>query len=418
VAVSVVHTDKGRLTTCLADDRGSTVMCVFDEKGLGSVCFPSGNPRLVVTKAGWSLSEEGGDILQSGTWPNHPPVSPIELQITECFSARFLGRRENKISFSYGGEQHVFECGEQLKRTDTYLDHVVSRRDGRLELDVDAIRAGPQHVYSKPGPHSQVTIHPGLGALKTICKNLDKGSPFQEIISSMDEMQASVLRMRGSTGSASTSTFSDTGAMAALRASQGEPGVSSLGNTLDSTTALGSTLASTSGGSTLTMRRPAPKPYQSKRKALRSIPVSGFDAHMASSSSPDTISVICCMADWQPRCRKAMPVLKSLNYDLQRSDGLKEKFAPLTVDMVQMNVSEDSSFMKRFNIRMIPMYLVCHKGRLVHASNAMSLRADFLKELETAVEQAKRGAFMPEKFQFKATDNNLLQEFQSGKIFK
>jgi len=393
-------------------------MCVFDEKGLGSVCFPSGNPRLVVTKAGWSLSEEGGDILQSGTWPNHPPASPVELQITECFSARFVGRRENKISFSYGGEQHVFECGEQLKRTDSYLDHAVSRRDGRLELDVDAIRAGPQHVYSKPGPHSQVTIHPGLGALKTICKNLDKASPFQQIISSMDEMQASVHRMRGSTGSASTSTFSDTGAMAALRASQGEPGVSSSGNTQDSTMTLGSTLMSTSGGSALTMRRPAPKPYQSKRKALRSIPVSGFDAHMASSNSPDTISVICCMADWQPRCRKAMPVLKSLNYDLQHSNDLKEKFVPLTVDMVQMDVSEDSSFMKRFNIRMIPMYLVCHKGRLVHASNAMSLRADFLKELETAVDQAKRGAFMSEKFQFKATDNNLLQEFQSGNIFK
>ena len=144
--------------------------------------------------------------------------------------------------------------------------------------------------------------------------------------------------------------------------------------------------------------------------------MSGFDAHMASSNPPDALSVICCMADWQPQCRKAMPVLKSLNYDLHRSDGLKEKFAPLTVDMVQMDVSEDSSFMKRFNIRMIPMYLVCHKGRLVHASNAMSLRADFLNELQTAVAQAKRGAFMPEKFQFKATDNNLLQEFQRGNM--
>ena len=86
-----------------------------------------------------------------------------------------------------------------------------------------------------------------------------------------------------------------------------------------------------------------------------------------------------------------MPVLKSLNYDLQHNEELKGRFAPLAVEMVHMDVSEDNSFMKRFNIRMIPMYLVCHKGKLVYASNAMSLRNDFIKEMGVAVEQAKRG---------------------------
>tara|TARA_B100001094_G_C18001583_1_gene705467 strand:- start:90 stop:431 length:342 start_codon:yes stop_codon:yes gene_type:complete len=113
-----------------------------------------------------------------------------------------------------------------------------------------------------------------------------------------------------------------------------------------------------------------------------------------------------------------LPVLKSLNYDLQHNEELKGSFAPLAVEIVHMDVSEDNSFMKRFNIRMIPMYLVCHKGKLVYASNAMSLRNDFIKEMGVAVEQAKRGTFMSETFQFKATDNNLLQEFQNGAIFK
>ena len=98
VAVNVVATEEGRLTTCLADDDTGAVLCLFDGNGRGSTCFPSGSPQLVVSSKGWSLSDQQGNIIKNDEWP-HPPASKIELQLDEHFSVCFVDRGDNKIFY-------------------------------------------------------------------------------------------------------------------------------------------------------------------------------------------------------------------------------------------------------------------------------------------------------------------------------
>lgn len=69
---------------------------------------------------------------------------------------------------------HPTQCGEKLRRTEPYTNKVTNRRpNGKLDLDVEAIRQRQKDVeasgglsgslYVPPGPHRFQTEHPGLG---------------------------------------------------------------------------------------------------------------------------------------------------------------------------------------------------------------------------------------------------------------
>ena len=382
VAVNVVATEEGRLTTCLADDDTGAVLCLFDGNGRGSTCFPSGSPQLVVSSKGWSLSDQQGNIIKNDEWP-HPPASKIELQLDEHFSVCFVDRGDNKIFYvDFEGTRHVLQCGEQFKRTSSHLDKVVGRVGGKLELDIKAIRKEPT-IYVPPGPHSKVTIRPGLGALKGICQKLDKESGVQGIIAEMDELQARV------------------GKMATLK----------LDETISHrTTALESTTAALRSS----IERPKPKPYTSRRERLRSVRATDLDAYVSSSDHAGNLTIVCCVADWQPVCRKLLPALQGIKYRLTNDPEFKALFHPYRIDIVKVDVTD--SLMKRYNILMIPMCLVFFQGKLLHWSNDLGSKDTFVAEMTQASTLAAKQVFLPTNFKFSPADNSLFKTFSKGSL--
>lgn len=88
------------------------------------------------------------------------------------------------------------QCGEDLKRCDTYLDKVTGvLPGGKLEMDIQAIRMRQDDVgslYVPPGPHHTVTHSPGVGILKTLLATLDKQCELCQVIEDMDTTQRRV----------------------------------------------------------------------------------------------------------------------------------------------------------------------------------------------------------------------------------
>ncbi|RHY26656.1 hypothetical protein DYB32_007421 [Aphanomyces invadans] len=68
-----------------------------------------------------------------------PPSDPIVIQLNESLTFKFVDRKHIAVKFVSVGVSVVFECGERLKRDDTYLQHSTKIQHGaqRGKLLVD-----------------------------------------------------------------------------------------------------------------------------------------------------------------------------------------------------------------------------------------------------------------------------------------
>ncbi|RHY00324.1 hypothetical protein DYB28_003553 [Aphanomyces astaci] len=85
--------------------------------------------KLVLTKDNAILSDAKDDIVKTWRWnPNAqnagtPPTDPIVIQLNECLTFKFMDRKHILVKFVNTGVSLEFQCGERLKRDDTYLQH-------------------------------------------------------------------------------------------------------------------------------------------------------------------------------------------------------------------------------------------------------------------------------------------------------
>ncbi|ETW03736.1 hypothetical protein, variant 1 [Aphanomyces invadans] len=127
-----------------ANNRSKVLLCSIDEHVVGMAGRPDGT-KLVLTKDSAILSNATNDIVKTWRWnPNAqnagtPPSDPIVIQLNESLTFKFVDRKHIAVKFVSVGVSVVFECGERLKRDDTYLQHSTKIQHGaqRGKLLVD-----------------------------------------------------------------------------------------------------------------------------------------------------------------------------------------------------------------------------------------------------------------------------------------
>ncbi len=133
------------------------------------------------------------DTPSSLTPPPHPrPIPPLpkrRLAVTEHIKFRFKDKQNILATFSCDDCVKEWQCGEALRRSEPYTSKVVStRQDGKLELDVGAIRQRQQQVgslYVPPGPHHVETERPGIGTLKKALRTMDPSSKLSSTVNDL-----------------------------------------------------------------------------------------------------------------------------------------------------------------------------------------------------------------------------------------
>ncbi|KAF0714783.1 Aste57867_3689 [Aphanomyces stellatus] len=169
------------------DSRTKLLLCSIDEH-VGSAGRPDGT-KLVLTKDGAILSDAKHDIIKTWRWDVHaqnagtPPSEPITIQLNECVTFKFVTRKHIVVKFVNTGVSLEFQCGEKLKRDDTYLQHSqrISHGPQRGKLLVDThhptliqrqkqIEVASLEKRSKQHPRSQDLSH---AQIKQVVQSLE-----------------------------------------------------------------------------------------------------------------------------------------------------------------------------------------------------------------------------------------------------
>ena len=176
------------------------MLASFDFKGTGYINYANGQPWVIIKASGWSVSDASGTIVERGS---HPRVgAPLECQVTEDLRIDFFDSKRIRARFQTSDVDRTFECGATSKRADSHLDGVLSRRKGKLELDVTAIRARVAeqgNLYVTVGPHgvgSAPTLPSGTGNIALrIATLVDPASAVLPITESLHETAQRVARV-------------------------------------------------------------------------------------------------------------------------------------------------------------------------------------------------------------------------------
>jgi len=403
IAVNVTETIKGKLSMFCADSDKVRALANFDHRGVGAVCFASGQPQLVTTMKGFSLSDEAGNMLQSERWPRLAK-EPIVFEPNQFLKVSFVDRQSITLTFSYGKVQHVFDCGEVLRRKDNYLDKVVGRDQGKYILDVERIRKEPK-VFTKPGPHSKVAVRAGLGSMRVALKSV-KNPELKEMIQDIKFTEDRLSCLNWGTQSLyGTQKSKQQAAPGANKGSLTGTGlIEDLLNNDPVLTALGKKFQDN-------MKRADPysiAKFKSHRAKLPLVKIAALDAFLGADS--DRVIMVCVLADWQPGCRKWEYMLAEANHELL-ARGTASRNGPL---MVKVDTGETRALNDKYKFNSVPMYLVYHKAMLVWASNAIVSKADVMKVFEICQAKVAKEEYLPPNFQFHGPDNKLLDEFRGA----
>eukprot|EP00201_Polytomella_parva_P008907 CAMPEP_0175057990 /NCGR_PEP_ID=MMETSP0052_2-20121109/11584_1 /TAXON_ID=51329 ORGANISM="Polytomella parva, Strain SAG 63-3" /NCGR_SAMPLE_ID=MMETSP0052_2 /ASSEMBLY_ACC=CAM_ASM_000194 /LENGTH=195 /DNA_ID=CAMNT_0016323291 /DNA_START=207 /DNA_END=790 /DNA_ORIENTATION=- len=178
----------------MSDHSRSKVLANFNHLGEGAINFASGKPWIVVTNDGYIVSDRKGDVVERGKWPRTNP-DPIVCSVDDSLVVTFKSKQDISAHFSHEDVNHIWQCGENLRRTDIYTAGALGSRNGKLDLDVNRIRERQQSIgnlYVSPGPRQQSTELPGVGSLKVALRNSIRNPQLGEAI---DDLRVLDYRM-------------------------------------------------------------------------------------------------------------------------------------------------------------------------------------------------------------------------------
>ena len=147
---SFFYSEDGTLIGCL-DEKGLGFAYGYDREESSKKGSQFLGEKLVMTGRGASYTpggETGERITKQWRWnPNAqaagtPPTEPIEINMNESLSFKFVDRDNIFVTFRAAGEglTYTFDCGQKFKRTDTYISKG-SRSTlfkGKIDLKSDA----------------------------------------------------------------------------------------------------------------------------------------------------------------------------------------------------------------------------------------------------------------------------------------
>ncbi|GMH36418.1 hypothetical protein BSKO_04286 [Bryopsis sp. KO-2023] len=284
------------------------------------------------------------------------------------------------------------KCGEDLKRSDSYLEKVTAvLPGGKLQMDIDAIRNRQKEIgslYIPPGPHHTVTRSPGTGILKTLVKTLTDDCLTQEVIDDMDTTQFRLghLSSKGKIRGGQTKLIE-----ADLPEDLGRP---TLTKTQKKFQAL------TDGTAVV---------YTTRRLKLPLLAMKDVDNLTVGPDAPsDMLIAVCVLAKWNPVCNRIEAKLEEANHQLTE-DRENNKSSPAGhIQVYKVDASEGWTLQLRYDFRTVPMFLMYYGGKLVYASNAIRSKQEMLDVSQDALTKGRKGIFMAEHFSFRGMDNFVL----------
>jgi len=421
------------------DDHKSTILASFDYNGVGTAHFKNGSPRLVVTKMGWTQSNEKGDFIEKGDWPRDAGHGTLTFQLNKCFTFSFTDRQTISVVYSADGAKHEFDCGEVRKRSDkdTYIDlHSRGTIGGKVIMNIDRgheihqfTSTNEHHKYTPLGPHSRPTRRSGVNSLPALQQNIendvyktmvDEHNVMQQRLRLINTMPVPMFGTSREGGAFSLSMGSTASSKSILSASHKMFFSQSLSaNSIDELPPIVFTKEQRKTLKSLYKHDPKSSHYKSFRQKIKSMRAGDLDKHVT--GNPNTcLFVVVCVADWQPLCRKIMPSLEAINQEVCAMAKPDDKRAPkdpketkpdgpLTgkdVKIVTYDMSASRLLQERYNFKCVPMFFCFWGKELVHASNTMRTKDDFTTQAASAIDAGMRGNFLPKDFRFNGVTNN------------
>uniref|UniRef100_A0A6U1HT32 FAM194 C-terminal domain-containing protein n=1 Tax=Tetraselmis chuii TaxID=63592 RepID=A0A6U1HT32_9CHLO len=407
VNVSIGDVASGGLPTrqaiFMSDKRKPVVLASFDHNGEGFVNYASGKPWLLVNRLkGYSVSDENGSVVEKGKWPRGD-ATPVMCRVTEAITVEFVDRQRITVTFSLLNVTRTFELGENLKRTDTYLDKSVGTSTvfglrGKHDLDVGEIRrtlAETGSLYHRPGPHATSTKHSGVGMLRTLTKELPPESEAMEMINGMEDAMQRMKKVSLIKGhhapAGGVEPFEDFGT---------PPMTESMQTLKKGNFARKAGLA--------TWYNTAGSRYTAKRKKFPSLTLRKFYEVTDTAPPSGVLVVVCFHADWNPLCRKQQGQIEEVWGLLQAAAAKEAMCRDAHVHIYRLDASEAVAVQKKYDFRTVPMYFQFYNGKLVSASSSFSGKEKFLEQIRKGQEAGERGTFLPDNFTFGVRDNNSL----------
>ena len=436
VAATVCRGDDGCFHTFSSDAARARVLATFDADGVGSVNRPGdGRPWLVVTRRGWSLSNEAGGLERGGAWPRaNADRDPIVLQPSPELEVTFLDRQRIAARLRLPGVDRTFECGEASRRCGegSHLDKVLRvAPGGKLELDTAAIRkraAAVGSVYVAPGPHRRATARPGLGNLRAMLAAVGAASPVRPLVAELDGAQQRLRRVAaarraglasapagGSTGSGSGSAAGGSGDSSG--ASQlddfGAPPLTAsqrqLSARLQRATASARPAAAAAAAEGGSAAGGADAGYVCRRQRLPLLTVAQLHARVAGAGAPKgVLFAVALLSDYDPICaRLEKKHLEAAAFELAAEaageGGSSGKDAvggggggSECIRLIKVSGAESPALQRRFGFRAVPFFLFFYEGRLVDATNDVRSAVAARERCAAALAAGRRGNALPE----------------------
>lgn len=397
------------------DSNARLLLATIDEHAIGSAGRPKGK-RLILSKDGGLIMDASDQITKSWRWDpkarkaGTPPTEPVVIQLNDLLHFTYTDRSMITVKFAPGlGISVVFECGERLRRTDTYLDHAQRATSGAqrgkllIDQDVPTLQQRQKQIErdsidkrSKQRPQSKDLGH---NEIKTIVAKLEKTFDVYDtarVTPAADGNWKECARLQSlqeiphlpNTGTEIGSEPTLFGAP--MQPNDASPTLQRLRNPqngdwlgsvevheklLEANPSLARKGALSVASGRYTRELPVSgyvngrKPPTSTKLAL--VSAANLDRLLVNECSKDELVVVACLrADDQQSCAMEM-VLEQVQFQLREMDEepASSKAARTKCRLVKCNLAESSLLSDRYRIHAAPTFLIFHDARLVHVSS-------------------------------------------------
>mmetsp|Transcript_15770 Transcript_15770/g.50259 ORF Transcript_15770/g.50259 Transcript_15770/m.50259 type:complete len:705 (+) Transcript_15770:247-2361(+) len=405
------------------DDAAGTLIGSLDELVVGGAQESTPSPeglRFVSTRKGGILSTHGGTILSQWKHDRNaqdagklPPL-PLVIRMNENLTFTFAGRNQISVMFRAESVTKEFDCSEQLRRRDCYLDNCTREVGGKLTPKIEF-----QTLRQRQNDLALQLSH--LRGMNRPCsKNIKHSAEIKQAMRCLE------AQMRPWDQKIREGEYSDTFLDGEWRHLAEEQTIKEIPRQLDNgkvtrTTPaieeLGRLVSLPDGGSKaeapprkwpselevrLNVRERNPMlrrsfmlraasgryslslPVSADLQDMRSLPcLDPAGLEQVLSSPTDKIIVIVCLRDDDSLCNRARQLFGAVLADVQAMQGggasaksnqaegkgppeSETDIAPCTI--FQFAMSHSRYMTERFGVHTLPAFLMFHKGRLVKAA--------------------------------------------------
>ena len=165
------------------------------------------------------------------------------------------------------------------------------------------------------------------------------------------------------------------------------------------------------------------------RKRLKELTSRTFDMYLNEEAPRGKLIVVACGSSHVPQWRRIEPNLEALNGRLHAqakaaesggggssgvvAGGSAVELPPF--ELCKIDLVESRYMHERYRVKTPPAFFMYYNGKLVYAKNTLngygSSTDDLIAQVKLSLDDAQKGNFLPDDFQFTLTDNATVEKF-------